>query len=146
MASAWRGRSRRRSRAAGACLIGGFLCLSAVGSHALEPGEVWVSRFDGPAHLHDRANAVAVSPDGTAVFVTGWIEVEEADTNYGTLAYDVMTGEELWASSYDGPAGEFFDRDIANDLRSPRTESMVFVTGESARSESDVDNDFATVA
>jgi hypothetical protein len=47
----------------------------------------WVSRYDGPAHLDDGADAMAVSPDGSTVFVTG-------DSNgsngydYATVAYD----------------------------------------------------------
>ena len=45
----------------------------------------WVSRYNGPAN-NDSACCVAVSPDGTTVFVTGW---SEGRTSYGyaTVAY-----------------------------------------------------------
>ena len=71
-----------------ACLI---FSLSTVASRALEPGEVWVKRFDGPADLYDSAQALAVSPDGTAVFVTGEIATGSTfsyEPDFGTIAYD----------------------------------------------------------
>ena len=148
VARARRGRSRRRGRA-GACLIGGFLCLSVASSQALEPGEAWVSRFGGSVDSSDRAQALAVSPDGTKVFVTGWVvtgPIFEEELDYGTVAYDVITGEELWARSYDGPSSEFFEGDKANAIAVAPDGSRVFVTGDSTGLEPSGDSVFATVA
>src|SRR6266511_96949 len=35
---------------------------------------LWASRFDGPDHAQDLPEGLAVSPDGSKVFVTGWSE------------------------------------------------------------------------
>ena len=63
------------------CLIrrvlpGGALCAAVVavtaGSAFAAAGDlVWANRYDGPAHGADSAKAMAVSPDGAMVFVTG---------------------------------------------------------------------------
>src|SRR5262249_39977374 len=51
--------------------------------------QLWVTRYSEGA-----GNAVAVSPTGGAVFVTGNV----------TIRYDAATGAQLWVSHYDGPA------------------------------------------
>ena len=50
---------------------------------------VWVKRYNDTYNADDGAgaNAVALSPDGSKVFVTGWS---------ATLAYDAATGTTLW--------------------------------------------------
>ena len=99
--------------------------------------------------LSDRAQALAVSPDGTKVFVTGWVvtgSVFESEGDYGTVAYDVMTGEELWASSYDGPRSDWLDGDRAMDIAVSPDGNRVFVTGDSTSLAASAASIFATVA
>jgi DNA-binding beta-propeller fold protein YncE len=47
---------------------------------------------------NDVARAIAVSPDGTKVFVAG-----QSNHDYATVAYDAFTGQQLWQRIYDGP-------------------------------------------
>ncbi len=96
----------------------------------------WVARYNAPAHRDDYATAVAVSPDGSRVFVTG-----QSVFNFGTVAYDAATGTRLWATQYDGPAHE---DDIAQALAVSPDGSRVFVTG--ASSGRSTLFDYATIA
>jgi outer membrane protein assembly factor BamB len=69
-----------------------------------------ISGSGGAAHRVgngvDIPHALAVSPDGTTVFVTG-----DSDggmkTNYdfATIAYNVQSGKKIWVARYNGPAG-----------------------------------------
>jgi outer membrane protein assembly factor BamB len=48
--------------------------------------KLWVKRYDGPHHNYDVAVAASVSPDGSAVFVTGKSK-GSLDFDYATVAY-----------------------------------------------------------
>ena len=65
--------------------------------------QLWASRYHGY-----RANSVAVSPDGAAVYVTGSGSV---GGGYATVAYRAADGRQLWARRYhvpgDSGAGAF---------------------------------------
>jgi len=103
---------------------------------------LWTRRWDGPAHGRDYAEALAVSPDGAKLFVTGLTPVLGRNQfQYGIVAYDTATGAELWSSFYDGPGS--FDQPSAVGV-SPDG-SQVFVTGESF-SRIDKATNYATVA
>ena len=102
----------------------------------------WIDRRGRP-HQEDvtiPAVAVAVSPDGSSVFVTGTTATLATATDYDTVAYDAITGAELWNSRYVGPS--IWDDAIAMSV-SPLG-STVFVTGISKGV--DDSNDIATVA
>lgn len=105
----------------------------------------WVRRYDGPQSSQDGGQAVAVSPDGSKVFVTGHVgEIVEGVLvfDYGTAAYRASDGEILWQREYDGP-GRHND-EVSSMAISPNGKK-VFVTGTSWVGESN-DYDVATVA
>ena len=80
---------------------------------------------------------MAVSPDGTTVYVTG---TSGSDQGYATVAYSAATGSQLWASRYHGPAN---DGDACCVAVSPDG-TAVYVTGDSYGGPTDYD--YATVA
>jgi hypothetical protein len=86
---------------------------------------LWAKRY-GPPSVDDTATAIGVSPDGSAVFVTGSSRGSMTRSDYATLAYDASTGAKLWATRYDGPAN---DDDEAVGLGVSPDGSSVFVTG-----------------
>jgi hypothetical protein len=107
---------------------------------ALPGAQLWASRYSGPAKLYDEANALAVSPDGTKVFSTGFSRSSPSDNDYATVASDAATGAKLWAARFDG--GAHLD-DQAEGIVVDPDGSTVFVTG---RSQGGVDYAYATVA
>src|SRR5215469_12489586 len=100
----------------------------ASGSQAAPGAQLWLSRYDGRAHTYPVPTAIAASPDGSAVFVTGWSRYHSAPSDYATVGYDAATGRQLWARSYAGP-GEAADEAAAIAV-SPDGR-IVFVTGTS---------------
>ena len=106
----------------------------------------FAKRFAGSAGLADVANAIAVSPDGSRMFVTGRTGIVDSDilgtvSDYATVAYDTTTGKRLWARRYDGPAN---GDDVALAVAVAGDGSRVFVTGQSA--DASGGEDYATVA
>jgi outer membrane protein assembly factor BamB len=90
------------------------------------PGDlVWKKRYDGPAFGYDGSTAIASTPDGTKVFVTGWSQGPEGH-DLTTIAYRASTGTKLWVRRYDGPAD-------GNDYGGAVwvSDERVFVTGHS---------------
>jgi DNA-binding beta-propeller fold protein YncE len=94
---------------------------------------VWSRRYDDPRHLTDYANAIAASPDGSNVIVTGTSDGAEFD--YLTLAYDAATGATAWHTR-SGGSGSDQPWSVAPNPDG----SSVFVTGDFAES------DVATIA
>lgn len=89
---------------------------------------LWVKRYSGPGNSYDTAFAIAVSPNGRTVIVTGGNGGILTDTDYVTIAYRAATGARVWLQRYDGPAG-LDDAGIA--LAVNRAGSAVFITGTS---------------
>jgi lambda repressor-like predicted transcriptional regulator len=106
---------------------------------AVTGAEIWIGRYNAPANSDDEANDIGVSPDGSAVFVTGFSYGSTSAANYATVAYAASDGTELWVKRYDGPSSS---TDVANALGVSPDGSAVFVTGASASRA----NDYATVA
>ena len=82
-----------------------------------------------------------MSPDGSAVFVTGASSGATGLADYATVAYDASSGDRLWATRYNGPARNL---DVAHALQASPDGSLVFVTGLSTGSTSGYD--YTTVA
>ncbi len=101
---------------------------------ALDAGtgqRLWAARYDGPASLNDDAIDIAVSPDGSAVFVTGSSEGTSTVRDLVTVAYDTSSGAKLWAKRYDGAA---HDVDDPSAIRVSPDGTQVFVAGTSLTS------------
>ena len=87
----------------------------------------------------DRATAIAVSPDGSTVYVTGDDVTSSAGGySYGTVAYDAATGAQLWTATYAGAS--------ASGIAVSPDGSTVYVTGSAQVSSPAGSFDFATVA
>lgn len=85
--------------------------------------QLWLARYDGPAHGMDRATAIALDSNEN-VHVTG--VSTDTSLDYATLKYD-SNGNQMWVARYDGPAhGRDWAHSIAVD-----TFGRVNVTGES---------------
>jgi WD40 repeat protein len=111
--------------------------------------QLWASRHDGPSHSFDAASAVAVSPTGRMVFVTGTVTAASGGappaSDYGTVAYSAATGAQLWASRYNGSRQLITPEDRAFAVAVSPAGGKVFVTGESLGG-SVTGYDYATVA
>jgi outer membrane protein assembly factor BamB len=99
----------------------------AAGAPAAPGTQLWVSRYNGPGHDGDDAAAVAASPDGQTVFVTGSsIGAGPSSTSqYATIAYQASTGAQRWVRRYDNPGGTV-DNVVSVAVSSA---GLVFVTG-----------------
>jgi WD40 repeat protein len=85
---------------------------------------LWTARYAGPAGSDDRATALAVSPDGSRVYVTG--ESGSSFSDYVTVAYDGLTGSQLWVADHNGPGNGF---DTPTAILVDSAGNRVFVTG-----------------
>jgi WD40 repeat protein len=97
-------------------------------------------RYDGPAHGDDVASALAMSPNGSSVFVTGHSQGAHSGADFATLAYATTTGARLWVRRYDQAGLD----DNANAIAVSPNGSQVFVAGDSEAVF--LAPDFATVA
>jgi outer membrane protein assembly factor BamB len=104
--------------------------------------QVWVKRYNGPGNNTDQAHSVTVSPDGRTVFVTGTSYTGvRTQFDYATVAYDAVTGAQLWVARYNGPGN--FD-DAPSSVATSPDGGTVYVTGFSyGRNQAD---DYATLA
>ena len=87
----------------------------------------WSSRLNvskGGANLEDFPQAIAVSPDGSEVFVVGW----SAGTYALVVAYDAQTGTRFWTRSF-GLSSSFSGLALSPDG------TRVYATGVSTSSE-----------
>jgi len=102
----------------------------------------WVKRYNGPGHNTDDPHSVAVSPDGTAVYVTGQSWGGQAPAwDYATVAYNATTGAQQWVKRYNGPGNAY---DLASSVAVSPSSGTVYVTGQSAGTSTGAD--YATIA
>jgi outer membrane protein assembly factor BamB len=94
---------------------------------ALDAGtgrQVWAQPYD--SHMgNDFESDLAVSPDGARVFVTGISPEPLGDDDYATVAYDAVTGTQLWVGRMSVPHRDDVAQAVAVSLDGTR----VFVTG-----------------
>lgn len=100
---------------------------------------LWLTRYDGPSSATDIGEAIAVAPDASRVYVTGYSIAGGEGFNYATIAYDAENGQQQWVMEHDGSGGSDFPRDLAVDPLGLR----LYVTGRSA---GDAGDDYATIA
>jgi DNA-binding beta-propeller fold protein YncE len=72
---------------------------------------------------------LAVSPDGSKVFVTGTSVPDNPYQDFATVAYDAATGTELWATLFSGRTNGY---DLAFAVGVSPGGSRVFVAGTSS--------------
>lgn len=90
--------------------------------------EDWVAIIDGPAHRRDFAHAMAASPDGARIYVTGDSETANGAPDLDLIAGAVSAadGTLLWATQYVG-AGMSWD--IGHAITTSPDGARVFVAG-----------------
>jgi DNA-binding beta-propeller fold protein YncE len=95
--------------------------------NASNGAKLWSARYNGPGNGEDTPYWMAVSPDGTKVFVTGdaWGGTATKD-DYGTVAYNASTGAKLWSTRFNGAAN---GADLAYSIVAGPDGTKVFVTG-----------------
>jgi hypothetical protein len=76
--------------------------VATVAYRASTGARLWVAR-QGPPARQDYARGLAVSPDGSRVFVTGTTEHLATQDDAVTVAYRASTGRALWTDRYRGP-------------------------------------------
>jgi DNA-binding beta-propeller fold protein YncE len=97
--------------------------------------QLWVADFNGPSNGEDIAQAIAVSPDGSAVYVAGNSGNPLTGQDFLTVAYEALTGAQKWASFYDSPPHSV---DLALAVKSSPDGTLAFVTGVSSAATSTV--------
>ena len=101
-----------------------------------------MNRYVGPGKGGDAAHAVAVSPTGGMVFVTGQSYGSSTSAvDYATVAYNATTGAQVWVNRYVGPGK---GGDEAYSVAVSPTGGTVYVTGQSGGAS--LSTDYATVA
>jgi hypothetical protein len=111
-----------------------------VAYNAVTGTQRWVSRYNGPGNGYDEAHSIAASRDGSRVFVTGYSEGPQSGSDYATLAYNAVTGAQVWVRRYNGPGNDY---DEAWQLAVSPNGRRLFVTGTSG---GEASLDYATVA
>lgn len=119
---------------------GTSLDIETIAYNAATGRERWKTRYDGLTHNEDQANAMAVSPDGSKVFVTGFSERSKRLRNFVTLAYSAKTGTQRWVRRYQGPGG--YNNNAKAIVMSPDG-SRLYVAGYRS---GHVGRDFETIA
>ena len=74
------------------------------------------------------SRGMALSPDGSLVFVLGAVWTTGTDSDWLTKALDADTGEKVWSKRFDGPSDEPYDDDPVGIAADP-SGSSVYVIG-----------------
>jgi hypothetical protein len=103
--------------------------------------QLWVARYDGPAHDYDGAAGIAVDNSGN-VCVTGYSPGSGTVDDYATIKYN-SAGQQQWVARYNGPGNW---EDIATAI-AVSDSGNVYVTGSSTGSPvvAGIGYDYATI-
>ncbi|WP_307040735.1 S8 family serine peptidase [Agromyces ramosus] len=101
--------------------------------------ELWSATYDGPLQGGDELNGFGLSPDGSTVFVAGSSGGDGTQSDFVTIAYDSVTGKQLWLQRFD----EKGEGDFLGGLTVSPDGDLVFITGMATR---ELSTDFATIA
>jgi outer membrane protein assembly factor BamB len=112
-----------------------------IGYDTVMGGSAWFQRFTSPGSSDEVGSSVAVSPNGSKVFVTGGGTGPSGNSDYITIAYDAAMGTKTWMRDYNGPGNSI---DFANSIAVSPDNTKVFVTGGSVGS--GTSSDYATIA
>jgi DNA-binding beta-propeller fold protein YncE len=120
-------------------VVAALLAAGAMPSAAMAaPGDqLWSATFSSGGRQRDGGHGVAVSPDGTRVFVTGVIGRNRA---FMTIAYDAATGARLWQAEW---YATYPTDGIPADIAVGPAGGRVYVTGVVGDGNTD---DYGTVA
>ena len=132
----------------GAGVIGAGTSGAATRAPRAVPGTaMWVKRYTGFSTGSDAPAAVAVSPNGSTVFVTGMTMTKALVLEFATIAYNPATGAPKWVKLYTGPKDFYGDPtgSAARSIAVSPNGKAVYVTGPSEGAVSTID-DYATVA
>jgi outer membrane protein assembly factor BamB len=105
------------------CTSNGAGGYATVAYSAATGARLWVKRYLPANNISTVASAVAVSPDGKTVFVTGG-SGGPAFSVYATVAYNAATGARLWVKRFNHGTGV-----AASSLAVSPTGAMVYVAG-----------------
>jgi DNA-binding beta-propeller fold protein YncE len=90
--------------------------------------QLWAVRFNSSFGLDDTAAAIAVSPDGSRVFVTGSSASSTQGRDYATAAYTTSNGALQWVARF---SSSHANNDDPSGIAVTSDGSKVIVTGES---------------
>src|SRR5262245_16849092 len=90
---------------------------------ALGGTQLWTARFNDPLNGSDGGSDLAVAPDGTRVYVTGWVP-GPGGLDFWTTAYAAATGRRLWTARWDD--GGY---DVASAIALSQDGSRLYVSG-----------------
>jgi WD40 repeat protein len=122
-------RGRRRSWARAAVLALALIGSTAAPASAAGGTALWASRYDSAANKADTPSSLAVSPDGSTVFVTGASQRWPSPA-FATVAYDAVSGDTVWEQTYRGAGSGA----RANEIAISPDGSIVIVAGETESS------------
>lgn len=80
--------------------------ISTIAYNAATGSQLWVSSYDNQDLRNPDATRMAVDPDGSTVFVTGQTEPVNGGRGVLAIAYDAVTGAQLWANAYNPPGAQ----------------------------------------
>jgi hypothetical protein len=121
-------RSTMRRVAVFACLAGVVGLQAPATALAAAGDQLWSARYASTAGGTDSGTSMAVSPDGSKVFVAGFSKGVGTKNDYLIIAYNAATGARIWGKRYDGPAHL---NDYPHGLALSASGLTVYVTGES---------------